>query len=364
MHTISLCMIVKNEEEVLARCLDSVKDVADEIVIVDTGSSDSTKGIAARYTDKVFDYPWNDDFAAARNESFGHATGDFILWLDADDVLRDDDLEKWRMLKATLDRTVDVVMAPYHVSFDRNDEPTFTYYRERVVRNGCGFSWEGRVHEAITPRGNIRYTDAAVCHRKLRPGDPDRNLRIFERMQAEGQPLDDRQQYYYARELYDHARYAEAAALLSSWLERGTGWVENLIGGSQILAYCHYRLGEEHKALLALLGSLAFDTPRAEICCDIGRHFFDRQQYERAIYWYETARTRKPDPRSGAFVLPECYGYLPCIQLCVCYDRLGQGDKAAEYNEQAAFWKPGDEAVEANRAYFRSKGINPVQTNT
>ena len=70
------------------------------------------------------------------------------------------------------------------------------------------------------------------------------------------------------------------------------------------------------------------------------------------------------DALAGAFVLPECYGYLPCIQLCVCYDRLGQADKAAEYNEQAAFWKPDDEAVEANRLYFRSKGINCVITNT
>ena len=70
MVSISLCMIVKNEEDVLARCLDSAAELVDEIVIVDTGSTDRTREIAARYTDKIFDFPWRDDFAAARNESF------------------------------------------------------------------------------------------------------------------------------------------------------------------------------------------------------------------------------------------------------------------------------------------------------
>ena len=74
MVSISLCMIVKNEEEVLGRCLDSAAGLVDEIVIVDIGSTDHTKETAARYTDQIFDFPWRDDFAAARNESFAHAS--------------------------------------------------------------------------------------------------------------------------------------------------------------------------------------------------------------------------------------------------------------------------------------------------
>lgn len=85
--TISLCMIVRNEEKVLARCLESVRGCVDEIVIVDTGSSDATKEIAARYTDRIYDFEWIDDFSAARNYAFEQATGDYLLWLDADDVL-------------------------------------------------------------------------------------------------------------------------------------------------------------------------------------------------------------------------------------------------------------------------------------
>ena len=79
MITISLCMIVKNEEAVLARCLESVKDVVDEIIIVDTGSTDKTKQIAYRYTQNVYDFEWIDDFSAARNYSFSKATKDYQM---------------------------------------------------------------------------------------------------------------------------------------------------------------------------------------------------------------------------------------------------------------------------------------------
>ena len=91
MITVSLCMIVKNEEDVLARCLDSVSDLVDEIVVVDTGSTGRTREIAGRFTNRVYDFTWIDDFAAARNYAFSLAEKDYCMWLDADDVLLDAD---------------------------------------------------------------------------------------------------------------------------------------------------------------------------------------------------------------------------------------------------------------------------------
>ena len=94
MATVSLCMIVKNEEAVLARCLESIKDAVDEIIIVDTGSTDHTKEIAEKYTDLVYDFPWINDFSAARNFSFSKASKDYIMWLDADDVVTEENQKK------------------------------------------------------------------------------------------------------------------------------------------------------------------------------------------------------------------------------------------------------------------------------
>ena len=113
MVTISLCMIVKNEEKILARCLDSIGDLVDEIIIVDTGSEDGTKEIAARYTDKVYDFKWSQDFAEARNFSFSKAKCDYIYSADADEVLDESNREKFRILKEKLIPEIEIVQMYY-----------------------------------------------------------------------------------------------------------------------------------------------------------------------------------------------------------------------------------------------------------
>ena len=90
----SLCMIVKNEEAVLNRCLESMASAMDEIIIVDTGSTDATKKIAAAYTDQIYDFAWTGNFAEARNYAASKATGDYIYTADADEYLEPEELQK------------------------------------------------------------------------------------------------------------------------------------------------------------------------------------------------------------------------------------------------------------------------------
>lgn len=113
MITISLCMIVKNEEQVLSRCLDSLAGLMDEIIIVDTGSCDRTREIAARYTDKIYDYIWKDDFADARNFAFSKASMEYIYTADADEVLDDENREQFRLLKEAMVPEVEIVQMKY-----------------------------------------------------------------------------------------------------------------------------------------------------------------------------------------------------------------------------------------------------------
>ncbi len=354
MMTISLCMIVKNEEDVLGRCLDSVAGLVDEIVLVDTGSTDHTREIAARYTSQLYSFPWIDDFAAARNYSFSLASCDYCMWLDADDVLTEPDRQAFLRLKASLTPAVDVVMMRYNTGFDEAGRVTFSYYRERIVKNHAGMRWTGAVHEVIKTSGTVIYSECAVSHRKLHPSDPDRNLRIFERLLAQGGSLDPRQQFYYGRELYYHQRYQDALAVFQHVLDEKQGWAENQIDACRLCAHCWYATGREDLALQALFRSFSYDVPRAELCCDIGKHFLDRGAYSQAVYWYRQALACQRPDRQGGFVSPDCYGYIPCLQLCVCFDRMGQAKEAAEYNEQAARYKPDSPAVAHNRTYFAS----------
>ena len=157
MITVSLCMIVKNEEDVLERCLASAAPLADEIIIVDTGSTDATKEIAAKYTAKVFDYPWQNDFAAARNYSFAQASMEYCLWLDADDMIPEKEAEKFLQLKQTLPDHTNTVMMKYHYASDAYGNPTQTFFRERLIRNIPELRWQGFIHEYIQPFGNVIY---------------------------------------------------------------------------------------------------------------------------------------------------------------------------------------------------------------
>lgn len=361
MITISLCMIVRNEADVLKRCLDSVKHIADEIIIVDTGSTDKTKEIAADYTDKIYDFTWVDDFAAARNYAFDQATKDYQLWLDADDVLEPRDAEKLLNLKGTLDGDVDLVYMRYHTGFDEDDNVTFTYDRERLFKRAKCFRWVGRVHEVVVPRGKTVRSDIAVAHRKIGEGDPNRNLRIFEKMLAEGETLEPRMQYYYARELKTHERYDEAIEAMEAFLNQDGGWVENKIECCRDLAACYNALGKPQAAFNSLYRSFLYDRPRSETCCDIGRYYMEAGNYHSAIFWYELAASGKTGTPNG-FTSPDCYNYIPYLQLCVCYDRLGEYQRAYQYNEMAAAIKPHDAIALKNRTYFDSRNLPDAQT--
>lgn len=357
--TVSLCLIVKNEEAVLGRCLESAAPVADEIIITDTGSTDGTEAVARQYTSNVFRFPWADDFSAARNAGLARAAMDFILWLDADDVIPPVSQAALIALKKDLTPDVSVVMLPYHAAFDEAGAPTLTYYRERLIRNFQGFFFEGAVHEAITPRGNILWRDIPIEHRKTGPGSPGRNLAILEARLAAGLPFDPRQQYYYGRELFDNRRYGEAAQALADFLDEGRGWVENNIEACYLLSQCYARMEPQGArldlaGLNALFRSFRYAPPRPEGLCRVGEWFLARDRLEEAVYWYQAALACPPTHGAG-FTLPEYSGYIPCLQLCVCYDRLGQLDLAREYNDRAGRFRPGSPAYLSNKAYFNAR---------
>ena len=106
-------MIVKNEAAILSRCLDSVCDLMDEIIIVDTGSTDDTKAVAAKYTDRIYDFAWNNDFSAARNFSFSLANMDYIYAPDADEILDEENRKRFLLLKEALLPEIEIVQMKY-----------------------------------------------------------------------------------------------------------------------------------------------------------------------------------------------------------------------------------------------------------
>ena len=347
MVSLSLCMIIKDEEKVLARCLECVKNIVDEIIIVDTGSSDRSKEIARCYTDKIYDFVWEDDFAKARNFSFSKATKMYVMWLDADDVLALEEQAKLLKLKAALDTTTDVVYMPYHMM--SNDKKTIeaTFWRERIVKREKKFKWHEPIHEYISCSGNIIKVDIAIAHIKEHKSN-DRNLKIFKSYLAKGNELTPRQYFYYARELYERSKIDEGIKYYILFLEYGHGLRSNYLYACIELSTCYEIKKDEENSLKALLKYLELGGPRAEICCKIGDYYRIRKEYEKAIEWYKIAPHTKIPKESIGAIMPMYWNYMPYVGLSVCYYKLGDLEQAIYYNEKAVQAAPNDEKVLKN----------------
>jgi len=200
---LSLCMIVKNEEKNLPRCLESVQGQVDEIVVVDTGSSDRTVEVASQYGARVLTHPWNGDFSAARNVSLDHASGDWVLWLDADEELLQ--APDGSTLKKMADSgAAEAYLVP--VQNMRLDGSFTAHYAVRFFRKLEGIRFEGKAHESVgdwllRQNARIERSPVAIRHwgyavtdaelqRKL-----DRNLELL-KAQLERDPNNSYVHYY------------------------------------------------------------------------------------------------------------------------------------------------------------------------
>jgi glycosyltransferase involved in cell wall biosynthesis len=199
---ISLCMIVKNEEKTLRRCLESVQDLVDEIIIVDTGSTDLTKTISFEFTSLVYDFVWTKDFSAARNEALSKASGKWVLVLDADEYVQEDDKQLLKDHLNSLDSSKPLgfmlpIMNILGVS-DLNSSSMLESSGTRLFANLKDIYYSDPIHEQLTyTQGTITYssypfiifhsgyTNETVAEKNK----SQRNLEIFENMKKNGSKL-------------------------------------------------------------------------------------------------------------------------------------------------------------------------------
>jgi len=200
MVRISLCMITKNEGRLLANCLNSVKDLVDEIIVVDTGSIDETKDIALSFGAKIYDFTWRDDFAVARNESLKHAGGDWILVLDGDEEL--DEEGKKLIQEVLIDPDADGYnLSQLHYTNHHLAQtgiipikhPSFRGYHVseviRLFKNNKDIFFDYCVHETVGESilrkgGNIKSLDVCIHHYQELKGieDVERKQEVYFRL--------------------------------------------------------------------------------------------------------------------------------------------------------------------------------------
>lgn len=338
--SLSVCLMVKNEEKVIKECIESVEEIADEIVVVDTGCTDrtieiiqeaDTRNIVSVYQDdkRGFEHGQICDYAAARNGTFERATKKYVLWMDAGDRLTEP-----KALRAAIDReTADVIQMQTLFGED-------SYFRERVVPRGL-CHWCDRVHETIDI-GNLHtigFTDCAVRHvatEKIgREGSLERNVRLLKRMVEENKPTSPRYGrwcYYLARELKHMGRIAEAiphyekAILLCGFYEEK---MQSIID----LGRVYMDIRDYTRAIHMAYEGLKVADGWREPYYLAGDAYFWAGEYHRAIPWYLHC-TLVPRPSTVLWLWEDLYTWLPYCQLAYCHERIGQFDRAVHFAEK------------------------------
>lgn len=357
MTTISLCMIAKNDEVNLSRCIDSVIRCIDELIIVDTGSTDRTKELSAHYTNCLFDYVWSDDFSAARNFSFSKASCDYILWLNADDILPAQSADALIALKKELssqsEKQPDVIMLPYQIAFDSEDNCTMWYYRERLIRRSAGLQWIGAVHEYIPISCNVLYKSIPIACNSIDFKNHRQILAIYRKMIRNGFALSPRDTYYYGRELWTHGQFRGAAKQFRQFLKMESGWKCDRIEAYRLLADCYAHQRKPALQKIALMRGLEVDGPQASLCRELGDLARKQEQWQLAVFWYQSALRCKKN--LSGLINEDEYSYLPDLGLSICYDQLGECVRANFYNECALRCKPHDPTAVHNAHYLKSR---------
>lgn len=331
--TISLCMIVKNEEQVLARCLDSVADLMDEIVIVDTGSTDRTKEIAARYTDQIYDFAWIDDFSAARNFAFSKAHMDYIYSADADEVLDEENRRRYRALKETLLPEIEIVQMKYANQLQFGTVYNFDEeYRPKLFKRLREFEWQNPIHETVRLEPIVYDSDIVITHMP-QCSHADRDLANFRKQTDRGVRLSTHLHEMYARELFvagSDEDFLAAEAFFVSSAKDGSRSVKEFTEACCVAARAA-RLRQDNETFFKYAMKLTAEEGCAEICCELGDFYMDRKDYEEAAVWYYNAVYE-----TEAVIVLSAAKDRPFQGLIAAYEAMGLAEQAESYRQEYA----------------------------
>ena len=335
MVTISLCMIVKNEEKILRRCLDSIKGLMDEIIIVDTGSTDSTRKIAEEYTEKVYDFEWINDFSAARNFAFSKASCDYIYSADADEVVDEENYERFRELKETLLLEIEIVQMYYGnqlsfgtiYNFDRELRP-------KLFKRLRTFVWEEPIHEAVRLSPVIFDSEITITHLPEN-SHADRDLIAFRRQTDQGKKLSARLRNIYAKELFISGTDEEfllAEAYFTREADEGCLPEDQLKEAVSVIVKAS-RLRKDYLKMYRYAMKDIAGEGVSEVCFELGEYYYEAGIYDEAAVWFYNAFHE-----TGSILNIHYSGDFPLKRLSLCYEKMGQPDLALTYGQMAENW--------------------------
>ena len=339
MATVSVCMIVKNEQKVLQRCLESLKGLYEELIIVDTGSTDNTKNIASAYTNKIYDFVWIDDFSAARNFAFSLCTQQYIYTVDADEVLDETNRNKFLILKQNILPEIEIVQM-YYVN-SKNENSVYNFQKElrpKLFKRLREFVWIDPIHERVRLQPIVYDSDIEILH--MPEGEhTNRDLSILTKLAQQGKVFSDTLFKMYARELFK--------AGTTQQLTKSKPYFLNALENNT--------LGEKRQICQIILSKIALTENNihsffkhcisqktegitSEICYLLGEYFYTQNDIEEVLSWYQYALETLP------CMDIHCCGDKALFAIAKCFETLGQKQQSQHYMQMAQNWTPPEQS--------------------
>ncbi len=330
---LTVCMIVKNEEADLPRALESVREIADEIVVLDTGSTDGTREVAASYGASVFGHEWKDDFSEAKNAALAKATGEWVFFLDADERV---DPESTGRIVSAMSGDADAYFVKIESEVRSGAGRTYVNLHQRLFRNNRGIRYEGAVHEQVDsslkriganvkPSGIVlKHTGYGLSRDEMRP-KLERNLDILNRMVLQD-PDDAVSLFHLGETLSLLGTYGEAAQAYDRALEAGGLPAELRPVATQNLASSMIKLGKYEEAMRLLRKVQELDPAMLSAHLLLGSALFGLKKFERAEKEILTYISRAKDTRKSATPLLGFEADIPAALVLVAKCRLAGGD--------------------------------------
>jgi glycosyltransferase involved in cell wall biosynthesis len=379
--SISACLIVKNNANILADCLESFCKHVDEIVIVDSNSTDKTKEVAYRYTDKVYDFndpeayltddqalydklkikgkPTNQrflaDYSKARNFSFSKATSDYIMWLDSDDIVKNPEDIRNLVRFMTRDR-VKAVRVNYDYSFDKYGKPISSFFRERIVKNTPEVKWIYPGHEVLDCSGVVgEYpTFLNIEHRNHSGGNVARKIehkafKILKNYVLDSDLVDARIYFYLGREATG-VSVDESITAFESYLK--VGWWDEEMALARASIGCIFEdLGDYNKAWNYYAGALMTFDRSPDGYLGLARVAYYKQMWDKCIH-FTTLGLNTPF-KGALWTASYSYGREnPYVFSNVAYSKLGKNKEALDHCLKGIEVDPDNKSLIYNKAFY------------
>lgn len=297
---VSLAMIIKDEEEMLEQCLMSIKDIVDEIIIVDTGSKDNSIAIASKFTDKIFNYEWDNNFSNARNYSIEKCTRDWIFFMDADDYFNPRDKNKFLKLIESSDKEGYFFVTKNYIDLNRKDKYS-TNLNIRLIRNKDRYEFVGAIHEQLVEKRNktldislFSTVDISIEHKGYlkavmeKKQKKERNINILEE-ELKKDPKNIFMNFNMGNEYLSLENYNKALEYYDISYKNSTevrGFTHKLL---LRMVVCYNELKEFKKAIKFAEEAIKIFPKFTEVYYMLGTIFEKERKYTLAIESYEKA---------------------------------------------------------------------------